>query len=178
MVGRPTSVSAKCWVVSRARQPPAYVVSERTYDVAGFISAYLAFLTWGHLENELGEYHRSRYGALRAAFGVDVQLALADGASSDNVHLWDLFHDVLRGHAAASTPFDGMLETPPFIGKQVLAHARRLTELRDATRRELVSLAATIFTTLYTSGNRSVSERELVEHGFIGGVEPDPWDFW
>ena len=49
--------------------------------------------------------------------------------------------------------------------------------MRDATRAELLSMASAIFVALY--GERAaVRERDLVKHGFAGGKEPDPLDFW
>ena len=68
-------------------------------------------------------------------------------------------------------------ESPRVVGELLVGHDHRLAELRDATRAELLSMACAIFVALY--GERTaVQERDLPKHGFAGGEEPDPLDFW
>ena len=152
-------------------------MSDHAYDSSSFVAAFLSFLKYKHLDNELGEYHRTQYVALRAAFKVDVETPFSNDASLERELLWDLFHDAARRHVAASTPFDGIYEAPSAVGELLSGHGNRLAELRDATRAELLSMASAIFVALY--GERAVvHERDLLEHGFAGGKEPDPLDFW
>lgn len=152
-------------------------MSDRTYNASGFVAAFLSFLAYEHLDNELGEYHRTRYVALKAAFEVDVEVPLSNDAPFERALLWRFFHDAARRHVAASTPFDGIYEAPSAVGELLSGHGNRLAELRDATRAELLSMASVIFVALY--GDRAaVHERDLLKHGFAGGKEPDPLDFW
>ena len=66
-------MAARCRVAKQSRGRSARGVSDRTYNASGFVAAFLSFLAYKHLDNELGEYHRARYVALKAAFGVAVQ---------------------------------------------------------------------------------------------------------
>ena len=151
--------------------------SDRTYNVSDFVAAYLSFLTYKHLDNELGEYHRTRYVALKAAFAVDVEAPFSNDAPLERELLWDLFHGAVQHHVAASTPFDGISEAPRAVGELLVGHNSRLAKLRDATRAELLSMACALFVALYGK-HADVHERDLLEHGFAGGKEPDPLDFW
>lgn len=152
-------------------------MSARTFTSSDLVASFLSFLAYKHLDNELAEYHRTRYFALKAAFGVDVEVPFSNDAPLEHEVLWDLFHDAARRHGAASTPFDGIYEAPRAVGELLSGHGVRLAKLRDATRAELLSMACVIFVALYGE-HAAVHERDLLKHGFAGGKEPDPLDFW
>ncbi len=151
-------------------------MTDRTYGVPGFVAAFVSFLTHKDLDDELGEYHRARYAALKAAFEVDLEAPPSKGAQQ--TLLWNLFHGAIRRYLAASTPFDGVHQAPGSVSQLLSGHRVRLARLRDGTRAELLSMASTIFVALH--GDREpVHERDLLAHGFAGGDEPDrpdPWD--
>ena len=103
---------------------------DRTYDAPGFVAAYMSFRTYDHLDNELGEYHRTRYVALKAAFEVDVDVPLSKDAPLEHTVLWDLLHRAVRHHVAASTPFDGISEAPRAVGELLVGHNYHLANAR------------------------------------------------
>lgn len=145
---------------------------ERTYDIGGFVLAYLAYRTYGALDNELGHYHRARYAALKAASGVDVE------ADADERIFAQLFERAAQQYLATTSPFEGMLECPARVYEAVVGHERRMRELCEATRAELLALMCTAFAAVWGPAYRPVAERALAVHGFDGGPEPDPIDFW
>jgi hypothetical protein len=153
-------------------------VTERTYEIGGLLTAYLAYLTYRELDSELGDYHRSRYAAFKAAFGVDVDAPLKTDAWSHARIFADFFHSAARRYVEASTPFDGVMEAPRAVYEAIAEHERRLRGLQNATRAELLSLMSTTFSAAWGDDHPPVTESALKTHGFDGGAEPDPVDFW
>jgi hypothetical protein len=150
---------------------------ERTYDVRQFISAYFHYVQWRHHENELGEYHLRRYRALSTVFGVDLELE--DRAQQD-LDRWVFLHLVRRGAAmwaSAQTPFSGMSEAPPRVGRAMGDHSRRLGEISNAMQAELFEMACTAYEGAFGRDERVIPEGDLRAFGFNGGDEPNPIDF-
>ena len=169
---RPWSPS-DCDAPSQASAPS---VNDRLYDASAFISAYLDHRRYITHTNELGAYHHTRYAALVAVFGVDVERPLPDETALGERVLWELFHDAAARYLAESTPFEGIMEAPRIVGELMTVHARRLAAARGAVKRELLAMQVTIFGALYGE-HPAVSESALYAHGFAGGPEPNPYDF-
>lgn len=150
----------------------------RTYRSRDLLTAYLAARRWARAHEDIRSWHQRRYGALAAAFGVQLEKP-PKHEGTDAWALGRLFEATVERHGSASSPFDGYLEAPPAIHELFERYQPTFSSAVRTLERAELDLLTELVDRLWGIGDRTVTSAELLEHGFDDATRaPDPLDYW
>jgi hypothetical protein len=160
-------------------------MSDKTYDQASLIEAYIAAQRTDYLHEDFTTYYKALLDALEQAFGMLVSSQAIRRAEVRP--LWLLFQSTTHSYLSIKTTRSGFLEAGLIdkrfdeLGDEALPirqAEQTIMRLAEENRATHLQLLADLFTILFGPLEKVVTSAELLALGFDDSKEPSLSDYW